>query len=84
MNLSAPGKSIIVQVSRNAVACSVVSRYRDLHKFNIKKCAEVEEADGANGKQKEQMERKKQQQAEQEQQQKQEEGKEGAEAEAKA
>jgi tRNA(Ser,Leu) C12 N-acetylase TAN1 len=41
VNLTAPDQTILVQVTRNAVGASVVTRYRELHKFNMRKCADV-------------------------------------------
>lgn len=41
VNLNSPDQVILVQVTRNAVGASVVTRYKELHKFNMRKCADV-------------------------------------------
>ncbi len=41
VNLKGATKTIIVQMVRNACGVSVVTRYRELNKFNLRKCAEV-------------------------------------------
>eukprot|EP00197_Chlamydomonas_leiostraca_P002346 CAMPEP_0202858320 /NCGR_PEP_ID=MMETSP1391-20130828/908_1 /ASSEMBLY_ACC=CAM_ASM_000867 /TAXON_ID=1034604 /ORGANISM="Chlamydomonas leiostraca, Strain SAG 11-49" /LENGTH=283 /DNA_ID=CAMNT_0049537229 /DNA_START=21 /DNA_END=868 /DNA_ORIENTATION=+ len=51
VNLKTPSLTILVQLARNSCACAVVPKYRELHKFNLRKCAEVPEegAEGAAG-----------------------------------
>jgi hypothetical protein len=41
VNLKTPDLTILVQLARNVCAASVVPKYRELHKFNLRKCAEV-------------------------------------------
>ena len=41
VNLGAPTKTVLVQITRNVTAAAVVPRYRELHKYNLRKCAEV-------------------------------------------
>ncbi|KAL6751892.1 hypothetical protein V8C86DRAFT_2767947 [Haematococcus lacustris] len=43
VNLSAPALTVLVQRVRNACGASVLPKYRELHKFNLRKCAEVPE-----------------------------------------
>jgi hypothetical protein len=41
VNLTKPTKTVLVQVTRNVCGFAVVERYKELNKFNLRKCAEV-------------------------------------------
>lgn len=47
VNLKEPSKTVLVQLTRNGCAMSVVTGYREYAKFNLRKLAEVDEEEAA-------------------------------------